>query len=62
MSDRFGRRPVLLGSLFGFACDFVIMAPAPTLGWLIAACSCLEAARELRSSEPSFQALARSRC
>lgn len=37
LSDRFGRRPVLLGSLFGFAVDFVIMAFAPTLAWLFAA-------------------------
>lgn len=37
LSDRFGRRPVLLGSLFGFACDFLIMALAPTLGWLFLA-------------------------
>jgi len=36
LSDRFGRRPVLLGSLFGFAVDFVIMAFAPTLAWLFA--------------------------
>lgn len=37
LSDRFGRRPVLLGSLFGFAVDFVVMAFAPTLAWLFAA-------------------------
>lgn len=36
LSDRFGRRPVLLGSLFGFAVDFSIMALAPSLGWLFA--------------------------
>lgn len=34
MSDRFGRRPVLLISLFGLAVDFVFMALAPTLWWL----------------------------
>ncbi len=34
LSDRFGRRPVLLGSLFGFAADFLVLAFAPTLGWL----------------------------
>jgi len=34
MSDRWGRRPVLLISLFGLAVDFVFMALAPTLWWL----------------------------
>lgn len=34
LSDRFGRRPILLGSLFGFAADFLVLAFAPTLGWL----------------------------
>lgn len=34
LSDRFGRRPVLLGSLFGFSADFLILAFAPTLTWL----------------------------
>jgi MFS transporter, DHA1 family, tetracycline resistance protein len=36
MSDRFGRRPVLLVSLFGLAADFLIMAFAPTILWLFA--------------------------
>ena len=31
LSDRFGRRPVLLVSLAGAAADFVVMAFAPTL-------------------------------
>jgi MFS transporter, DHA1 family, tetracycline resistance protein len=34
LSDRFGRRPVILISLFGLALDYVLMALAPTLGWL----------------------------
>ena len=34
LSDRFGRRPVLLISIFGLGCDFVFMALAPTLAWL----------------------------
>jgi DHA1 family tetracycline resistance protein-like MFS transporter len=34
LSDRFGRRPVLLFSLFGFGVDYVLMAVAPTLGLL----------------------------
>lgn len=35
MSDRFGRRPVLLLSLFGLAVDFLFMAFAPSLMWLL---------------------------
>lgn len=35
VSDRYGRRPVLLLSLFGLAVDFLFMALAPTLGWLL---------------------------
>lgn len=34
LSDRIGRRPVLLISLFGLAVDFLFMAFAPTLMWL----------------------------
>ena len=34
LSDRFGRRPVLLVSLFVFGFDYLIMGLAPTLGWL----------------------------
>jgi DHA1 family tetracycline resistance protein-like MFS transporter len=34
LSDRFGRRPVVLLSNFGLAADYVAMALAPTLGWL----------------------------
>jgi MFS transporter, DHA1 family, tetracycline resistance protein len=34
MSDRFGRRPVLLVSIFGLGVDYLFMALAPTLGWL----------------------------
>jgi DHA1 family tetracycline resistance protein-like MFS transporter len=34
LSDRFGRRPVLLFSLMGFGLDYVFMAFAPTLAWL----------------------------
>lgn len=34
LSDRYGRRPVLLISLFGFGLDYVLMALAPTIGWL----------------------------
>lgn len=37
LSDRIGRRPVLLISLFGLAIDFVFTAFAPTLGWLLVA-------------------------
>lgn len=34
LSDRFGRRPVILASNFGLAFDYLLMALAPTLGWL----------------------------
>lgn len=34
LSDHFGRRPVLLGSLAAFSADFVLMGLAPTVGWL----------------------------
>jgi DHA1 family tetracycline resistance protein-like MFS transporter len=34
LSDRFGRRPVILASNFGLAFDYVLMALAPSLGWL----------------------------
>src|SRR5262245_16404993 len=34
ISDRFGRRPVILISNFGLGLDYVLMALAPTLGWL----------------------------
>ncbi len=36
LSDRFGRRPVLLISVFGFGLDYLLMAFAPTIGWLFA--------------------------
>jgi DHA1 family tetracycline resistance protein-like MFS transporter len=35
LSDRFGRRPVILISCFGLAADYLLMALAPTLGWLL---------------------------
>ncbi len=34
LSDRFGRRPVVLISCVGLGLDYVLMALAPTLGWL----------------------------
>ncbi|MGB8353775.1 MAG: TCR/Tet family MFS transporter [Chthoniobacteraceae bacterium] len=34
LGDRFGRRPVLLGTLAGFAVDYTLMGFAPNLGWL----------------------------
>jgi MFS transporter, DHA1 family, tetracycline resistance protein len=36
LSDRFGRRPVILVSNFGLGLDYVVMALAPNLGWLFA--------------------------
>lgn len=34
LSDRYGRRPVLLFSLFGFGIDYILLAIAPNIGWL----------------------------
>lgn len=34
LSDRYGRRPVLLLSLLGFGIDYIILALAPSYGWL----------------------------
>jgi DHA1 family tetracycline resistance protein-like MFS transporter len=34
LSDKFGRRPVLLLSLFGFALDYLFLSFAPSMGWL----------------------------
>jgi DHA1 family tetracycline resistance protein-like MFS transporter len=36
LSDRFGRRPVILISLLGLALDYLIMVVAPNLWWLVA--------------------------
>lgn len=37
LSDRFGRRPVILGSLAAYSLDFLVMALAPSIGVLFAA-------------------------
>jgi len=34
LSDRYGRRPVILLSNFGLGLDYIVMALSPTLGWL----------------------------
>src|SRR5205807_4863533 len=34
LSDRFGRRPVILLSNLGLGLDYIVMAVAPTIGWL----------------------------
>lgn len=34
LSDKYGRRPILLGSLLGFAIDYTFLAFAPTVWWL----------------------------
>ena len=34
LSDKFGRRPVLLGSLLGFGIDYLSLAFAPSIWWL----------------------------
>lgn len=36
LSDQYGRRPVLLLSLLGFGIDYILVAFAPTIGWLFA--------------------------
>jgi len=36
MSDRFGRRPVVLLSNFGLGLDYLVMALAPSVSWLLA--------------------------
>jgi DHA1 family tetracycline resistance protein-like MFS transporter len=36
LSDRFGRRPVLLASLLAFGVDYLVMGFAPEIGWLLA--------------------------
>src|SRR5215469_2362273 len=36
LSDRYGRRPVILVSNFGLGLDYVVMALAPNLAWLFA--------------------------
>src|SRR2546422_9051504 len=35
LSDRFGRRPVLILSSFGLGVDYMVMALAPNLAWLL---------------------------
>ena len=35
LSDRFGRRPVLILSGFGLGLDYIVMALAPNLAWLL---------------------------
>ncbi len=34
LSDKYGRRPVLLFSLLGFGVDYLFLSFAPTIGWL----------------------------
>jgi DHA1 family tetracycline resistance protein-like MFS transporter len=36
LSDRFGRRPIILFSNFGLGLDYIVMAVAPSLSWLFA--------------------------
>jgi MFS transporter, DHA1 family, tetracycline resistance protein len=37
LSDRFGRRPLLLWSLLGLGAHFLLLALAPSLGWMLVA-------------------------
>ena len=34
LSDRYGRRPIILGSLFGLGIDYLVQGWAPSIGWL----------------------------
>ncbi len=34
LSDKFGRRPIILISLFGFSLDYLLLAFSPTITWL----------------------------
>ncbi|MDR6559912.1 MULTISPECIES: TCR/Tet family MFS transporter [unclassified Arcicella] len=34
LSDKYGRRPIILGSLFGFGLDYILLGFAPTIAWL----------------------------
>lgn len=34
LSDKFGRRPIILLSLFGFSIDYIFLALSPTIWWL----------------------------
>lgn len=34
LSDKYGRRPILLISLFGFSLDYLLLSIAPTITWL----------------------------
>lgn len=34
LSDKYGRRPIILISLFAFAVDYIFLALAPTISWL----------------------------
>jgi DHA1 family tetracycline resistance protein-like MFS transporter len=36
LSDRVGRRPIILLSNFGLGLDYIVMALAPNVGWLVA--------------------------
>src|ERR1700745_4081125 len=35
LSDRYGRRPVVLLSNFGLGLDYIVMALAPSVGWVV---------------------------
>lgn len=37
LSDKYGRRPILLLSLLGFGLDYLVLAIAPTIAWLFLA-------------------------
>ncbi len=59
LSDRYGRRPVLLASLAGAAIDYLLMAYAPTL-WLLFVGSPLRCASSILTPRRSWNVLSRS--
>ena len=34
LSDKYGRRPIILASLFGFGLDYILLGFAPTVAWI----------------------------
>ena len=52
LSDRFGRRPVILISNFGLGLDYVLMALAPNLWWLFV--GRVSPASRRRASRPAY--------
>ena len=54
LSDRFGRRPVVLGSNFGMAANYVLLALAPSVPWLFVGQAISGAASGSQSSAMAY--------